>query len=1180
MTTDYEIAKMITGSTRAEGGVHHIESAVILGEAVEDSVDGMVRVIPYGDVFAPSGDNTATIPTSPSVKAGDTVQIGLVGGVSKRPMVVAVGGSGDRQTAETALAKRTANTAKEKAEEAEGNIAEIEETIEKFKDGTDADYAIYNYVDEEIGTVTTKITATYNTTVPNLSPFFSRSLNDIYDATDNPRGYWWNLNAKNYLTDLGDGWVRFTEASSSSARTRRFAPRKCDWVKPGEKYTLLYEFKNVTVSGTVNAYAGAGSSSYGLPQMFTAAKYQAITASTTEIRFTGTAKSDFTDCQALIQTCLSLAASASITCDMRVSLYEGEYAGPYKPHASFEYEVSSLVEQTADAIELSVSQNYVSDDEFSTTMADYYTKSDLQIDGDSITTVVQRDYAQKTYVDDAIDDISIGGTNLLIESQRAYDDGPRTNRGITIQYVGDGWWTISGTASVSTAGVISMYGHQSDSSLYLAGPGTYTVSAEFVGWSSSSATARVQASADGSIKYLTTNTPYAVFEGVTDFQYIRIHIGTSADGAVINGKFRVKLERGNMPTDWSAAPEDKAETTLVAQHSTQITQTSTSIESLALGNETYTDPDGNTVSSAIGTKVTQTQTDLTSLFQSAVTGTQTQYAVGTSSSTAPTTGWAESTPTWETGKYIWQRTAITVNNVTTYSSPVCIQGAKGETGATGATGPQGPTGPAGADGEDAAIKCTCSTAAGTAAKVATCSDSIASLEDGLAISVTFENANTSSATTLNLTANGTALGAKAIYVFGSAAASSNRFRWGAGTTIQFRYDSTLGSNAGGWVPLAVPSVMYGESSTAASTATKSATISGAVVCKGAVAAIKFSNGVTNTSNTQLTISSTGAHNIWAHGTTFASGSPYAWSAGQTVVFTFDGQHWLMNEDSLAATTSTMIRQYSQGVLVCKVGNSVGALVNANGTFDVVSVTWSNGEPTVGTALASFGTTTTIGVSGEPNVEISSTGITVNHYGTGPTASSIINSVFGNGGLTIGNNLSMRSVSGGMSSVVASIEASATNSFLELITDVAMLAIGADNQGPMTNAQLGVGADGIYYDKSARVGETPGDNLAITRYYTSSGFTVENTVYHATAEIVVMPIQFSATSNVEFAATKVATISSNYAPSESVRCVVWCSPDWSSSNFKCGYANIDSSGNITLTCPSAKYWMGQATWIRG
>lgn len=50
---------------------------------------------------------------------------------------------------------------------------------------------------------------------------------------------------------------------------------------------------------------------------------------------------------------------------------------------------------------------------------------------------------------------------------------------------------------------------------------------------------------------------------------------------------------------------------------------------------------------------------------------------------------------------------------------------------------------------------------------------------------------------------------------------------------------------------------------------------------------------------------------------------------------------------------TLIRQYANGVLVCKVGETVGALVNASGSFDVVAVTWSGNEPTVGTTMAQF-----------------------------------------------------------------------------------------------------------------------------------------------------------------------------------------------------------------------------------
>ena len=50
---------------------------------------------------------------------------------------------------------------------------------------------------------------------------------------------------------------------------------------------------------------------------------------------------------------------------------------------------------------------------------------------------------------------------------------------------------------------------------------------------------------------------------------------------------------------------------------------------------------------------------------------------------------------------------------------------------------------------------------------------------------------------------------------------------------------------------------------------------------------------------------------------------------------------------------TLVRAYGDGVLVCKTGNSVGALVNADGSFDVVGVTWVNGVPTAGNAMSSF-----------------------------------------------------------------------------------------------------------------------------------------------------------------------------------------------------------------------------------
>lgn len=58
-----------------------------------------------------------------------------------------------------------------------------------------------------------------------------------------------------------------------------------------------------------------------------------------------------------------------------------------------------------------------------------------------------------------------------------------------------------------------------------------------------------------------------------------------------------------------------------------------------------------------------------------------EYALSTSNTTAPTTGWNTVAPTWEDGKYMWQRTTWTyASGTTSVSTPTCISGATGATG--------------------------------------------------------------------------------------------------------------------------------------------------------------------------------------------------------------------------------------------------------------------------------------------------------------------------------------------------------------------------------------------------------------------------------------------------------------------------------------------------------------------
>ena len=84
----------------------------------------------------------------------------------------------------------------------------------------------------------------------------------------------------------------------------------------------------------------------------------------------------------------------------------------------------------------------------------------------------------------------------------------------------------------------------------------------------------------------------------------------------------------------------------------------------------------------------------------------------------------------------------------------------------------------------------------------------------------------------------------------------------------------------------------------------------------------------------------------------------------------DGSN-LADSIEAAGLANTMVRAYGSGVLVCRQGNTVGALVNSNGSFDVVKVTWSGTTPTASTVYSSFGTTATIGQSNSGAAERSS-----------------------------------------------------------------------------------------------------------------------------------------------------------------------------------------------------------------
>ena len=89
-----------------------------------------------------------------------------------------------------------------------------------------------------------------------------------------------------------------------------------------------------------------------------------------------------------------------------------------------------------------------------------------------------------------------------------------------------------------------------------------------------------------------------------------------------------------------------------------------------------------------------------SAFNKSVKSSVVTYAVGTSGTTAPTSGWQSTVPSVSSTQYLWTRTVFTLqDNSATTSYSVSKQGTKGDRGDTGATGATGATGSPGTRGK-------------------------------------------------------------------------------------------------------------------------------------------------------------------------------------------------------------------------------------------------------------------------------------------------------------------------------------------------------------------------------------------------------------------------------------------------------------------------------------------------
>lgn len=396
-------------------------------------------------------------------------------------------------------------------------------------------------------------TEAYQIAQPNLSPYFSACQNTDFFTNANYPIISGELGTIG--TQLSDGWlhVDMDNSARGSAAYLNTWLKKPSWAKNSTEYTWLVEVRNFTLtSGSYIRFTPAQDNAAAQTNL---TSYEDVTADgsyyvKSATRADATTNSAYTT---FSRGFMQANAGVSASFDVRYSVYEGDYSGPYKPYGGDGfYATSAELTVTNNAVSSKVSQT----DYNGSTIASLINQSastvqiqaqHIQLDGE-VTFGVIKNYADAAY--DAIgaaDAVQVGGRNLLQREWRVDDSGDKS--GITYTCNADGSITLNGISTAQHVFVLAQ-------SLTLSA-GTYTLSGCPAGGGINSYRLDILTVpvAGGTTETKADNGNGVTFEtpgGTTGQVRIRVVSGQTLS----NLTFWPKLERGNRATDWSPAPED------------------------------------------------------------------------------------------------------------------------------------------------------------------------------------------------------------------------------------------------------------------------------------------------------------------------------------------------------------------------------------------------------------------------------------------------------------------------------------------------------------------------------------------------------------------------------------------------------------------------------------------------
>lgn len=255
----------------------------------------------------------------------------------------------------------TVNSVKQTANENSASIKSLTTTVNSQGTRIASAESKITQHDSAIALRATK-TEAYQSAQPNLSPFFSRLP---YNATAGDGGTYWQAWGTGTHTSMGNGWMRKQYSNTgTSVLYSQNRPKSLPELSPETVYTLLAEFRNVSNTGNVylrcpdsgqsgavgNIISGEGTRT-GIDLKVAEGAYHMVFK---------TPASTASNYSTFFGICTRCDAGATADFEMRVSIYEGEYSGPYKPYSGSQlYASQAELKVESDRISARVEKNGV-----------------------------------------------------------------------------------------------------------------------------------------------------------------------------------------------------------------------------------------------------------------------------------------------------------------------------------------------------------------------------------------------------------------------------------------------------------------------------------------------------------------------------------------------------------------------------------------------------------------------------------------------------------------------------------------------------------------------------------------------------------------------------------------------------------------------------------------------------